>query len=144
MLPLFWESSKSPSMIRHALDLIWKATNFLNEGQPAVVALDQPLYAIAKKIQWQFPEEYGIHKFVLMLGGLHTEMAFQSALGDWLDGSGWVQSLVQSSIASSGVAESFLRGNKVSKTSCACFTCYLCMHTYLFKNLCLYFCSKSI
>ena len=42
-------------------------------------------------------------------------MAFQSALGDWLDGSGWVKSQVLSEIAFSGVAESLLKG-KVSKT----------------------------
>ena len=132
----FYNASAAPQRRRSGVVAAFLGV-VMRQLLPAVVALDQPLYAIAKKIQWQFPEEYGINKFVLMLGGLHTEMAFQSALGDWLDGSGWVQSLVQSSIASSGVAESFLRGNKVTKTSCACFTCYLCMHTYLF-------CSKSI
>ena len=26
-----------------------------------------------------------------MLGGLHIEMAFMSAIGNWLNGSGWVE-----------------------------------------------------
>ena len=67
LLSLFRESSKCHAVIKHALDIIWKAV---------VVVLDQPLYAIAKKIQWQWPDKYGMHKFVLMLGGLYTEMAF--------------------------------------------------------------------
>ena len=48
------------------------------------------MYAIAKRIQWQWPDEYGIHRFLIMLGRLHIEMAYLSALGDWLDCSGWM------------------------------------------------------
>ena len=103
-------------MIKHALDVIWNAVNHLNEDQPVVVALDQPLYAIAKKIQCQWPEEYGIHRFVILMGGLHVEMPLLSSLGDWLDASGWINALVNSSVATAGVAQSFVYGNKVSRT----------------------------
>ena len=52
-----------------------------------------------------------------MLGGLHTEMAYLRALGDWLDCSGWVEAITNSEeIAKGGVAESFLSRSKVSKT----------------------------
>jgi len=34
-------------MISHAIDVIMKAVNFLNQGQVPVLACDQPLYAIA-------------------------------------------------------------------------------------------------
>ena len=47
---------------------------FLNPGQTPVVASDQPLYSLAKQIQWQWPE-YGEDKVVMMFGGLHIEMA---------------------------------------------------------------------
>ena len=116
LLPLFREISKCRAMIKHVLDIIWKAVNFLKKDQLFVVVLDQPLYAIAKKIQWQWPDKYGIHKFVLMLGGLHAEMAFLSALGEWLDKSGWVKCLSNASVTTSGIAESFLSGIKVSKS----------------------------
>ena len=43
-------------------------------------------------------------------------MAFLSALGDWLDESGWVKRLSNASVANSGIAESFLSGSKVSKS----------------------------
>ena len=49
MLPLFTENSKSVAMIMHAMRLIKQSISFLNPGQIPVVALDQPLYAIAKK-----------------------------------------------------------------------------------------------
>ena len=119
LLPLFREASKSSAMIKHSLDVIKKAVTFLNNDQCIVVALDQPLYALAKRIQWQWPEQYGNHQFIMMLGGLHTEMAFLSVLGDWLDGSGWVKLLSNGSIATPGVAESFLSGSKVTKTKYA-------------------------
>ena len=51
LLPLFQEEAASAAMICHAIDVITKAVNFLNQGQVPVLACDQPLYAIAKKIQ---------------------------------------------------------------------------------------------
>jgi len=43
-------------------------------------------------------------------------MAALKTLGDWLQGSGWVQALVQAEIASAGTADSFLRTSHVSRT----------------------------
>ena len=51
LLPLFREDSKSPAMVRHAMDVIIKAVEFLNPGQVPVIACDQPLYAITKLVQ---------------------------------------------------------------------------------------------
>ena len=39
------------------------------------MAVDQPLFALAKQIQWQYLESYGEDKFVVMFGGLHVERA---------------------------------------------------------------------
>ena len=103
MIPMFCENSKSAAMINQSLDMILKGDNSLNEGQPIVVTLDQPLYAIAKRVQWQWPEEYSIHKIIFMLGGLHTEMEFLSALGDWLECGSWVAALKLSLVATSSL-----------------------------------------
>ena len=51
-----------------------------------------------------------------MLSGLHIEMVYLRALGDCLDGSGWVAAITNSETAKGGVGESFLSGSKVSKT----------------------------
>ena len=82
MLPLFTEDSKSVAMIMHAVRLIKQSINFLNPSQIPVVALDQPLYAIAKNVQWTWRNEFGEDHFVVVLGGLHIEMAFMSMIGD--------------------------------------------------------------
>ena len=66
------------------------------------------MYVIAKRIQWQWPEQ--------SLSGLHIDMAHLSALKDWLDCSDWVATITKSEIAEGGVAGSFLSGFKVSKT----------------------------
>ena len=52
---------------------------------------------------------------MVMFGGLHIEMAALIKLGDWLQGSAWVQALVQAEIATAGTADSFLRAS-VSRT----------------------------
>ena len=108
MLPLFTEGSKSVAIIMHAMWLIKQSINSLNPGQIPVVALDQPLYTIAKKVQWTWPNEFGEDHFVVVLGGLHIEMAFMSMIGDVLEGSGWVDALIKSGLGSPGMVESFL------------------------------------
>ena len=75
LLPLFPDDSKSVAMIRHAMDVAQQAVHHLNPGQVPVLTLDQPLYAIAQQIQWSWPSGYGEDKFVILLGGLHLEMA---------------------------------------------------------------------
>ena len=61
---------------------------YLNPGQTLVMACDQPLFDIAKQIQWISPNSYGEDLYVIMLGALHIEMAAWKALGKWLDSSG--------------------------------------------------------
>ena len=75
LLLIFQEEANSVAMILHSMNIVKSSVQFLNPGQIPVVAGDQPLYAIAKRIQWQWSETHGERKYVIMLGGLHTEMA---------------------------------------------------------------------
>ena len=75
LLPLFTESAHTVAMIKHSMNMINSAVQHLNPGQAPVIAFDQPLFALAKQIQWRWPEQYGEDKFVIMFGGLHIEMA---------------------------------------------------------------------
>ncbi len=86
-MPLFRENAHSLAMVKHGMDVIAQATELLYPGQVPIMTVDQPLFVIAKKIQWTWPETYGEDKFVMMMGGLHLEMALLKVLGDWLDGS---------------------------------------------------------
>lgn len=72
LLPLFPDESKSVAMIRHSMAVVRKAVEVLNPGQTPVIACDQPLFMIAKQIQWMWPEQYGEGSFVVMLGDLHN------------------------------------------------------------------------
>lgn len=67
--------------------MLWRqqSTSWTLDKVP-VVMFDQPLYAIAKQVQWNWPNTYGEDLFVIMLGGLDTEMA---VLKTAEDGSGW-------------------------------------------------------
>ena len=116
LLPLFLDDSKSVAMIRHAMDVAQQAVHHLNPGQVPVSTLDQPLYAIAKQIQWNWPSGYGEDKFGILLRGLHLEMASLATIGDLLDGSGWTHTLAQANIATLGTAESFLKTTHVTRT----------------------------
>lgn len=53
--------------------------------------MDQPLFAMAKQMQWNFLDKYGEKQFITMFGGLHVEMAFLKPLGDgWRGADGQV------------------------------------------------------
>ena len=116
LLPLFQESAHTVAMIRHSMDVVRSATEHLNAGQTPVLTFDQPLFALAKQIQWKWPEKYGEEKLVVMFGGLHIEMAALTTIGDWLDSSGWVEALIQAEIASPGIADSLLKASHVMRT----------------------------
>ena len=62
-------------MIKHSMDVVTAAVDYLNPGQVPVPAADQSLFALAKQIQWIWPATYGENQFVIMFGGLHIEMA---------------------------------------------------------------------
>ena len=115
-LPLFLDSAHTVAMIRHSMDVVKNAVEHVNPGQTPVVTLDQPLFALAKQIQWKWPEKYGEDKMVVMFGGLHIVMAALKMLGDWLRGSCCVQALVQAEIATAGTADSFLRAAHGTRT----------------------------
>ena len=58
LLPLFHESAHTVAMIKHSMDVIVSAVQHINPGQTPVIAVDQPLFTIAKEIQWKWPEKY--------------------------------------------------------------------------------------
>ena len=80
------------------------------------MAVDQPLFALSKYVQWTWPEAFGESSFVIMLGGLHVEMALWKMVGDLLQGSGWTTALHDASVASAGTADSFLHASHLTRT----------------------------
>lgn len=118
LLPLIRDQAHSVATIKHAMEKVRDTVAFLNPGQTPVIAADQPLYTLAKQIQWQWPE-YGEDKFVIMFGGLHIEMAALRSLGTILENSGWTSAIAEAGVASSGTAESFLTVSSVTRTRLA-------------------------
>ncbi|KAJ8872245.1 hypothetical protein PR048_025847 [Dryococelus australis] len=110
---------KSTAMTRHSMYVVQKDVDFLNPGQFPVITFDQPLFALVKKIQWKWPELYGEEKIVVMLGGLHIEMAALKMLGNLLEKSRRVEVLVEAEVATGGTAYSFLKVAHITGTRSA-------------------------
>lgn len=104
------------TMIRHAIDVVSHPVRFLNPGQVPILACDQPLYVIIKKIQWNWPSTYGEKELVVMFES-HTKLAALKAIGNWLKGSGWTNALVQAELTTPGTADSFLKAARVVHSS---------------------------
>ncbi|KAJ8396485.1 hypothetical protein AAFF_G00017910 [Aldrovandia affinis] len=87
--PLFPDKAASASSMKHPMELTMQGTEFLNPGQTSVLSADQPLYAIIKLLQWQYPDTLGEDKLVAMMGALHIEdKMHQMHLFSW-DQFGW-------------------------------------------------------
>ena len=98
------------------MDVERQAIQFLNPGQIPITTFDQPLFALAKFVQWKWPDTHGEKVHVIMLGGLHSELALWNTLGDILEGSGWTAALTQADVASSGTADSYLKATHLTRT----------------------------
>ncbi len=98
------------------MKVIESAVKHVNPTQVPVIALDQPLFALAKQIQWNNYNEFDEDTIVVMLGRLHIKMATLNVIGKWLAGSGWTEAIVDAGVATSGVADSFLKGKHVTRT----------------------------
>ena len=112
---MFTENAHFLAVIAHAINVISSAVKHLNPSKITVVAVDQLLFALAKQIQWEVGGAYESH-VVVMLGGLHIEMAAFKALGKWVLGSGWPEALTNATVASPGVANSFLAASRIIRT----------------------------
>eukprot|EP00745_Piridium_sociabile_P034704 TRINITY_DN5991_c0_g1_i13.p1 TRINITY_DN5991_c0_g1~~TRINITY_DN5991_c0_g1_i13.p1 ORF type:complete len:843 (-),score=177.10 TRINITY_DN5991_c0_g1_i13:511-3039(-) len=68
-------------------------------------------------MQWTFPDIFGEDKFVVMLGGLHIEMALWSTMGDLLRGSGWPEVLKDAGLVKTeAAATAFLKASNAMRT----------------------------
>ena len=85
-----------------------QGTAFLNPGQTSVLGADQPLYAIIKLIQWQFPDTLGEDKLVVIMGTLHIEDNKHLMIGKLQHDTGWDIILSQAEVLTSGRAQSTL------------------------------------
>ena len=119
LLPLFPEATHSVAMIFHAMNVVKAVVSNLNPGQVPVLVADQPLFLIAKKIQWNYPQILGEELFVVFLGGMHIEMTAFRLLGNWLDSSGWTTAIINSGVAAGETADSLLAVSHLGKTKYA-------------------------
>jgi hypothetical protein len=111
LLPVLNYNINSPSVVRHVTSII---TNIVCKLNPVITA-DQPVDAILKNLQWAMPEACGESKIFVMLGGLRIEMAFESAIGTWLEGSGWTDNLVEATVTTAGRTEGILKASHVKR-----------------------------
>ena len=110
------QTAHSLAMIAHSMKVFKSAVEHINPSQIPVIAVDQPLFALAKQIQWTLGEMYSEDQYVIMLGGLHIEMASFKMLGKWLNCSGWAEALCNAAVATQGVADSFLAASHLTRT----------------------------
>ena len=62
-------------MVKHCMTVIQQVVHKVNPGQiPAIIA-DQLVYVLLKQIQWKFSNDFVVDALIIMIGGLHIEIA---------------------------------------------------------------------
>ena len=72
-------------MIQQSMKLVKDAIPFINPRETPIIGMIQPLYALVKQNQWERADVYGESSYVVMMDGLHTEMASLKIVGHWLN-----------------------------------------------------------
>ena len=94
--------------------LVEKLVSTINSHQDPVITADQPVYELGKQVQWMSLDRFT--NFVWKMGPLHIEMALLNAIGNWLEGSGWLEVFNKTKISTPGRVNSFLLGSLVKRS----------------------------
>ena len=63
------------------MTVIQQVVHKVNPGQIPVIIADQLVYVLLKQIQWKFSSDFGVDALIIMMGGLHIEIAMLHVLG---------------------------------------------------------------
>ena len=67
-MPLLLENAHAIALLSRVMNLVKEAVEHLNPDQTPVLTMDQPLSAIAKEIQWLWPDSFSNNNYVIMIG----------------------------------------------------------------------------
>ena len=116
-LPLLLQQASNPETVAHVLKVAVAVIRHINPNQTPVVETDQPLYTVAKKLQWKFiTSDFAEGKLLVSLGALHIEKMLWHASGIFHEGSGVTTAFANSGIANTGMAQSFLICSNITRT----------------------------
>ena len=87
----------------HCMNIISKTISVINPNQTPVDTCDQPVYALAKQIQWRYPELFGNSKYFSLFKRLHIEKALLIVHGEFIKASGLDKLLSQSNLSITGM-----------------------------------------
>ncbi len=67
----------------------------------------------------EIPDKFGPDKLHVMFGDLHLEKQTLIVIGQFFEGSGWLEYLVEAEITTADVADSFNKASRIKKTRAA-------------------------
>ena len=105
----WWCTFTAPAM----MSLVRQITCHVNPEQIPVLTVDQPLYAIAKRTQWKWPDEYG-EKCYSDRRSPHLD-GYAKVIGIWLDGSGWSYVMTSANVTAEGRTAGLVKGAYISR-----------------------------
>ena len=133
-MPLIHEKVATLKSQYNCMKIIKATINFINPSQIPVDALDCPVYALSKQVQWQDPENFGVDKYVCLFGDLHIEIELLRIHGELIKGS-CLDSILESVNLSTMGTSSIIDVNN-NKRARYCLQVASCVLYKLLKDAC--------
>ena len=67
LIPVLLEISHATALLNRVVNLVKEAVEHLDPNQTPVLTMGHPFSAIAKEIQWQWPDSFSNNKYVIMI-----------------------------------------------------------------------------
>lgn len=115
ILPYIDEVVHTKTTQLHVIRLNIDYTNYLNPGQTAVAACDQPLYALKMQLLWELTSEMKGRIFPF-LGPLHIEMTALKCHGDLIRGTGLEEIVAKAGFDTIGLSIALADANSIKKS----------------------------
>ena len=68
LMPLLLENANVTALLSRVMNVVKESWEHLNPNQTPLLTMDQPLSAIAKEIQWLWPDSFTKNKYLIMIG----------------------------------------------------------------------------
>ena len=98
------------------MNIIKSTISSINPGQIPVDTCDQPVYALAKEIQWRYPNDFSDNQYFAIFGGLHIEQSLLGIHGELIAGSGLAKILEVNDLSTIGVSAASLDVSEIKRS----------------------------
>ena len=116
LMPLINKKVSTLEAQYHLMCIIKKVIHYINKHQIPIDVSDQPVFAHSKQLQLRLPMEFGLDKYICLLGDLHIEQSLLVMHGELIKGSGLDTIMQHANLSTIGTAAAIVDANHIKRS----------------------------